>query len=207
MKNLAGTGRVQRAMAYDNSPSYCLPAGTYRAEFFVNGVKVPGVDEKGITVSGYDNYRSREMDVAFCGPVDWKLSTFRENRDGRHLVRAFTTPNDKSALYLFTFFSPKNPVDAETRSPVARAWNLLKRLTPAPPSDDVFYRAASKFTGCQNPIEQGTVLWRYWADPNGLVHVALVIGDYAPNGQACQVLESVGTYYDRKEAQVLGRVD
>ena len=205
MKSLVGTGRVQRVTVYDNSPSYCLPPGTYRAEFFLNGVRVPRGDDKGVAVSGYDTYRSRELDVAFCGPADWKLSSFRENREGRHLVRAFTTSTNKSALYLFTFFSPKNPADAETRSPVARAWNLLKRLTTAPPSDDVFYRAASKFTGCQNPIEPGTVLWRYWADGNGLVHIALVMGDAAPNGQACQVLESVGDYYDRTDAQLLGR--
>ena len=204
-KSLPSSGGVQRVTVYDNSPSYCLPAGTYRAEFFLNGARVQGGDDKGVAVAGYQNYRSREMDVALCGPVDWKLSSFRQNREGRHLVRAFTNANDKSALYLFTFFSPKNPVDAETRSPVTRAWNLLKRFSTSPPPDDVFYRAVSKFTGCQNPIEPGTVLSRAWAAKDGLVHVAFVMGDYAPNGQACQVLESIGAYYDRSEAQPLGR--
>ena len=40
-KSLPSSGGIQRVTVYDNSPSYCLPAGTYRAEFFVNGARVP----------------------------------------------------------------------------------------------------------------------------------------------------------------------
>jgi hypothetical protein len=63
----------------------------------------------------------------------------------------------------------------------------------------------SQFTGCQNPIPSGTILPRVWASADGLVHVALVVGDRAPNGQACQVLESIGEYYGRTDDQLLGR--
>ncbi len=203
--SLPASGLASRITMYTNLPSFCLPPGAYRAEFFLNGVRVPDFNDKGAAISGYQDYRSRELDVAFCGPGNWQLSPSGDDTKGRQLMRVFVNPDHKSVLYLFTFFSPKTPMDTETRYPLTRAWNLMRRLGAQIPADDELYRMVSQFTGCQNPIPPGTLLPRIWVSPDGLVHVALVVGDRAPNGQACQVFESIGEYYNRTDDQLLGR--
>jgi tetratricopeptide (TPR) repeat protein len=203
--SLPATGEASHVTIYSNSPSYCLPPGTYREEFFLNGVRVPDFNDKGTAISGYQNFRSRELDVAFCGPADWQPLSLPAPRDSRQLLRLYKNADGKGVVYLFTFFSPKNPMDTETRYPVVRAMNLLRRLGTQLPSDEELSRMVSQFTGCQNPIPSGTILPRVWASTDGLVHVALVVGDRAPNGQACQVLESIGEYYGRTDDQLLGR--
>ncbi|MEZ5316151.1 MAG: hypothetical protein R2752_02005 [Vicinamibacterales bacterium] len=202
-RRLQAGGVVSDVTVYDSSPSYCLPPGRYRAEFFLNGRPLGDGAPEEFEMRGYRNYRSREMDVAMCVPDDWTLSDFRQNDEGRHLVRAFTTPNNRSALYVFTFFTPKHLAGTGTAAPLDRGWSMLKRLTRNPPADALFYQAASKFQGCGAPIPGGTILSRTWTAGDGLVHVAMVMGDFAPNGQACQVLESIGAYYDRDTAQLL----
>ncbi len=205
-RSLQTSNRAQATLLYDSSPSYCLPGGTYRAEFYLNGVRVGDEASSVVEVPRYSNYRSREMDVALCHPADWTLSGFRQNAEGRHLVRAFTTPAGKSAAYLFTFFAPRSRAEADTKlDHIVRAWNLLKRSTQTAPSDEQFGNALRQFRGCQEAIPGGTVLHRAWVDPDGMVHVAFVMGDFAPNGQACSVLESIGNYYDRRPAQLLER--
>ena len=203
--SLPATGQASHVTVYSNSPSYCLPAGTYRAEFFLNGVRVPDVEDKGTALSGYQNFRSRELDAAFCGPADWQPLPLPAPHDSRQLLRLYKNADGKGVVYLFTFFSPKNPMDTETRYPVMRAMNLLRRLGTQLPSDEELSRMISQFTGCQNPIAPGTILPRVWVSADGLVHVALVVGDRAPNGQACQVFESIGEYYGRTDDQLLGR--
>jgi len=203
--SLPASGQASHVTIYSNSPSYCLPPGTYRAEFFLNGVRVPDFNDKGTAISGYQNFRSRELDVAFCGPADWQPLPLPAPRDSRQLLRLYKNADGKAVVYLFTFFSPKNPIDTETRYPVTRAFNLLRRLGTQLPSDDELRQMVSQFTGCQNPIPPGTILTRVWLSADGLVHVALVVGDRAPNGQACQALESIGEYYGRTDDQLLGR--
>lgn len=103
---LKSGGRVQITQPYDNAPSFCLPPGRYRVEFYLNGELVPK-ETKEMEAPAFSDYRSRELNIAVCRPNNWKLSDFRENEEGRHLVRAFVTPEDKGIAYLFTFFAPK----------------------------------------------------------------------------------------------------
>jgi hypothetical protein len=203
--SLPASGQASHVTIYSNSPSYCLPPGNYRAEFFLNGTRVPDFNDKGTEIPGYQNFRSRELDVAFCGPADWQPLPLSIPRDTRQLVRVYKNAEGNGTVYLFTFFSPKNPMDTETRYPVTRAVNLLRRVGIHLPSDDELRQMVSQFTGCQNPIPPGTILTRVWVSVDGLVHVGLVVGDRAPNGQACQVLESIGEYYGRTDDQLLGR--
>jgi hypothetical protein len=81
----------------------------------------------------------------------------------------------------------------------------MKRLATSSPSDEAFRAAVDRFQGCDKAVEPNTVLSRVWRSADGLAHVALVIGGAAPGGQACEVLESIGSYYGRDNAQVLGR--
>lgn len=203
-KDLVANGRLDRVRVYDNSPSFCVPPGRYRVEFYINGYAVDTGKSLEMDVRGYRNYRSREMDFALCLPDDWKNASTRAAGDNRNLVQAFSTPQNSAVLYLFTLFLPIETGDWDGRA-IDRAWEWIKRLTRSGsvPSDEAFRAAVERFKGCDRPIVPGTVLSRVWRLPNGLIRVAFVIGDAAPGGQACQVLESIGAYYGRDREQLL----
>jgi hypothetical protein len=204
-KALAQGGTMNRVIVYDSSPSYCLPAGKYRAEFFLNGARIEGGDPAGVEVTPLANYRSRELDIAFCAPAGWTLAASRQNAEGRHLMREFKTPQNRTALYLFTFFAPSNAESSQIGS-VNRALSLLKRLSRDQPFDDGIYDRLMRFRGCDGAIAPGTMLRRQWTTGDGLSHVAFLEGDAVPAGQACEVLESMGDYYNRSTAQLLARM-
>jgi len=203
-KQLANLSYPQQALPYASFPSYCLPEGRYRAEFYLNGERVESEKPLEMDVRGFKDYRSRELDVALCVPGDWTRSSVRGSGESRHLVQAFSNSQGRSALYLFTLFTPSEGEGFERQS-VERAWTLMKRLSSSSPSDEVFRAAVDRFQGCDKPIEPNTVLTRVWRSTDGLAHVAMVIGGAAPDGQACAVLESIGSYYSRNTAQVMGR--
>ncbi len=203
-KRLAGLNYPQQVSLYSAFPSYCLPEGRYRAEFFLNGERVETDKSLEMDVRGFKDYRSRELDVALCVPGDWTRSSMRGSGESRYLLQAFSNAQGRSALYLFTLFTERDGADFERQS-IERAWTLMKRLSSSPPNDEAFHAAVDRFRGCDEPIEPNTVLSRVWRSTDGLAHVALVIGGAAPGGQACEALESIGSYYGRDNAQVLRR--
>ncbi|MBK9238910.1 MAG: hypothetical protein IPL75_01325 [Acidobacteria bacterium] len=203
-KQLATLNYPQQTSLYTAGPSYCLPEGRYRAEFYLNGERVETERSIEMDIRGFKDYRSRELDVALCVPGDWTRSSIRGSGESRHLVQAFSNAQGRAALYLFTLFTARDGGDFERQS-IERAWTLMKRLSTSPPNDEAFHAAVDRFQGCDKPIEPNTVLSRVWRSADGLAHVALVVGGAAPGGQACEVLESIGSYYSRDSSQVLGR--
>jgi hypothetical protein len=188
----------ESSVYYSAGASSCLPPGKYRAEFFLNGTMVVGGRE--VEVGPYEDYRSREANLALCKPKDWTESSFRQNDEGRHLVRAFTNSSGASTAYVFAFFAPRgtfNPIEYDSK-----AWLLLKRWTKTGPTDDQFATAFNKYRGCGEAVPQGTVLHREWTQADGMVYVAFVLGNKPNNDDACQVLESIGNYYGRDQGKL-----
>lgn len=198
-------GKVAAEIIYTNASGNCLQPGRYRLELYVNGRRAAAGENTEVELGSYKDYRSREMNIAFCQPADWTQSGFRENDDGRHLIRAFVNAQGKSAMYVFSLFAAK-PDDAEKRIAEhrERAWQMLKKYSVGAPSDEAFARAVERFQGCDKPIAPSTVLHKSWVMPDGMAHVAFVIGDFAGD-QACRVLESIGNHYDRGSAGELAR--
>jgi hypothetical protein len=200
---LKSGGRVLITQRYDNDPSFCLPPGQYRVEFYLNGELVPE-ETKEMVAPAFSDYRSRELNVAMCRPNNWKLRVF-ENEEGRHLVRAFVTPEDKGVAYLFTFFAPKGARQEEVKTTALKqAWMFIKRWTEKKPTDEQFDAAIKRFQGCDSTIPPATLLHKEWLEPNGMAHVALVNGSFTTRDEACQMLESVGNYYDRNKTEEPG---
>lgn len=201
---LKSGGRVQITQPYDNAPSFCLPPGRYRVEFYLNGELVPK-ETKEMEAPAFSDYRSRELNIAVCRPNNWKLSDFRENEEGRRLVRAFVTPEDKGIAYLFTFFAPKGARQEDGKSwALKQAWMRVKRWTKKAPTDEEFDAAIKRFKGCDSTIPPATILHREWLEPNGMAHVALVNGSFTAPDEACQMLESAGNYYDHDNTEEPG---
>ncbi|MGE0627405.1 MAG: hypothetical protein AB7O43_06225 [Hyphomicrobiaceae bacterium] len=197
---LAKGGAIQGELIFDGNGFGCMPPGPYRAEFYLNGRRITNSDDPGIELKPYKQYRSREMNILFCHPANWTSSSFRENKDGRHLIRAFLNAKGKSAAYVFSFFSPTTGSNGVNADPLGRAWQILKKYSRSVPSDDAFRAAAAKFTGCKVPVPKASLLHKTWVMADGMTHVALVVRDFAPNEEACQVLESIGSFYYRGKA-------
>ncbi len=192
---ISAQGLSESSTFYSADTASCLPPGRYRAEVFLNGTALVGGRE--LEVGKYEDYRSRETNFALCKPEGWSESSFRQNGEGRHLIRAFTNASGSATAYLFTFFAPReefHPIEYDSK-----AWLLLKRWAQNMPNDERFSAAFNKFHGCAEPVPQGTVLHREWVDGTGMAFVAFVLGNSAQNDEACNVLESIGNYYGRDQ--------
>ncbi|MCH9765571.1 MAG: hypothetical protein K0U34_06220, partial [Alphaproteobacteria bacterium] len=189
---------------YNTGFSNCVPTGKYTAEFYLNGKRVSNLKTKIIDVPEFETYRSRDLNMSLCHPKGWTIKHAVDDRHGRHLVRGLANKDGKNVVYLFTFFAVRNPTPGPIKEVfVGRAWTWLKHIFKKSPSDDEFRKAIAKFSGCKAPIPRGAVLHKAWVMPDGMAHVAFVIGSYAKDGDACRVLNSVGNYYGRGDANEL----
>jgi tetratricopeptide (TPR) repeat protein len=202
LKLLEGSPDADISRLYERSPSYCLPSGRYRAEFFINGEVVRTPQPLEVDAGGYRNYRSRELDVALCIPDSWTRTTLKAEAGRRDLVHTFTNANGRRTLYLMTLFMPIEGFGWTDRA-LDRALTALTDLFRVSERD--IREGVARFEGCGRPILPGAILPRVWREADGLVHVALVVADEAPSDQACQVLESIGSYYARSSDQLFGR--
>lgn len=189
---------------FDTGRTNCIPAGTYKAEFYLNGKLVQGLRTATVEAPDYVTYRSRELNMSLCHPRTWKKKRAADDLNGRHLVRGFTNEKGKSAAYLFTFFAVRHPTPGPVEQVfVGRARTWLKHILKTVPSEEQFEKATAKFVSCGAPIPRGTLLHKAWIMPDGTAHVAFVVGDFAKGGEACRVLSSIGNYYDRGKANEL----
>jgi hypothetical protein len=78
---------------------------------------------------------------------------------------------------------------------------VAERWTVGAPTDEQFDAAIKRFQGCDSTIPPATILHKEWLEPNGMAHVALVNGSFTTPDEACQMLESVGNYYDRNKTE------
>lgn len=200
--------KIARAhVDYETPGTNCIPAGTYKAEFYVNGKLVQNLKTGTLMAPEYVTYRSRELNMSLCHPKTWRKRRAADDLHGRHLVRGFSNEKGKGAAYLFTFFAVRHPAPGPINDVfVGRAWTWLKQILKKVPTDDQFQKATAKFKGCGQPISRGTLLHKAWIMPDGTAHVAFVVGDFAKDGEACRVLNSIGNYYNRGDANELQRL-
>jgi tetratricopeptide (TPR) repeat protein len=199
----------------------CLQPGRYLAEFYMDDkppLRLP-VDLRG---TGLQAVNSRNLNMSMCHPgtwIPWKSSGY--SNTSTSLVKGYTSrdatgdrPPSRGA-FLFKYYYPMQNGDANVKSALSRAQNLLvsekliSNFEPQPIRD-----------GCKNlPEEEGTFRARFdhdgdmllskaWVQKDGVVHVALVFhrlldtdgnqnhpSSSIPDEDDCDILSSARNMY------------
>ncbi len=186
-------GSVEVVEAYFRDQTDCLPAGTYQAELYLNGVLLTGLGLKPVEVKRSSIFRSRELNMTFCHPFTWTVSGGEWKPE---LVRVLTRQAGQTRAtmaVLSTFYAPRGEAAAALAAAhvdrVVR--EVVAPLGKSPP--DGFLKSADAFQGCDKPVPKGAILHKSWVTSEGFVHVALLFGD--DTQELCSVLKSIKTYY------------
>jgi hypothetical protein len=199
----------------------CLQPGRYLAEFYMDDkppLRLP-VDLRG---TGLQAVNSRNLNMSMCHPgtwIPWKSSGY--SNANTSLVKGYTSedvsdehPPSRGA-FLFKYYYPMQNSDANVKSALSRARNLLvsekliSNFEPQPIPD-----------GCKNfPEEKGILRARFdhdgdvllskaWVQKDGVIHVALVFhrlldtdgrqnhpSSSIPDEDDCDILSSARNMY------------
>jgi hypothetical protein len=209
-------GKIHQLQSYleATDTDSCLPAGDYRADFYLNGVPFYVTSEPLDTPSAMRASPFKDLNLALCRPNGW--SRWRPSLDEPVMAGGYVDNEDRPTrgIFLFDFYYPKTMWDASHANDlVSRAQNYLasKKIM-----------SASKFQNESNactidlksqtmirktsPSTGETMVVRIWPAKDGVVHVALgytqspsateasdILGD---KGIECNSLRSVREIYD-----------
>lgn len=160
----------------------CLPAGDYRADFYLNGVPFYVTSKPLDAPSSMRASPFRDMNLSLCRPKTW--TRWRPSSlDDPVLAGGYEDKKDHptQGIFLFDYYYPKTMWDANrAKDFVSRARTYLAAkgiMTPGEflneqnvcavfPKDQAVIRQASRSTG-------ETFVARVWPAKEGIVHVAL----------------------------------
>jgi tetratricopeptide (TPR) repeat protein len=192
----------------------CLPAGDYRADFYLNGVPFYVTSEPLDTPSAMRASPFKDLNLALCRPNGW--SRWRPGSDEPVIAGGYVDNKDRptQGIFLFDFYYPKTLWDvtrAEDLVSRARAYLASKKIMSASEFQDEPNACTIDLKGQtmirqRSPSTGETILARIWPAKDGSVHVALgythsatvngtsdTLGD---KGVECNSLRSVREIYD-----------
>jgi hypothetical protein len=209
-------GKIHQLQSYleATGTDACLPAGDYRADFYLNGVPFYVTSEPLDVPSAMRASPFKDLNLALCRPIGW--SRWRPGFDEPVIAGGYVDDKDHPTrgIFLFDFYYPKTMWDTtHAKDLVSRARTYLanKKIISA----DEFQEAPNMCTidlKGQTMIRQTsrsageTIVARIWPAKDGTVHVALgytrssaggdasdMLGD---KGVECNSLRSVREIYD-----------
>jgi hypothetical protein len=186
-------GSVEVVEAYFRDQTDCLPAGTYQAEFHLNGVPLTGLGLKPVEVKRSSIFRSRELNLTFCHPDTWTVSGGEWKPELVRVLARQDGQTRRAMAVLSTFYAPRGeaPASLESAHVDRTVREVVAPMAKSPP--DGFLKSVGAFQGCDKPVPKGAILNRSWVTSEGFVHVAQLFGD--DTGELCSVLKSIKTYY------------
>ncbi len=209
-------GKIHQLQSYleATSTDACLPAGDYRADFYLNGVPFYVTSEPLDTPSAMRASPFKDLNLALCRPNGW--SRWRPSLDEPVMAGGYVDNKDRPTrgIFLFDFYYPKTMWNAgHANDLVSRAHNYLasKKIMSTSKFQNESNACAIDLKS-QTMIRQTspstgeTIVARIWPAKDGIVHVALgytrspgaseasdMLGD---KGIECNSLRSVREIYD-----------
>jgi hypothetical protein len=207
-------GKIHQLQSYleATGADTCLPAGHYRADFYLNGVPVYVTSEPLNAPSAMRASPFKDLNLALCRPKGWFRT--RSHLDDPVMAGGYINNKENPTLgiFLFDFYYPKMIWDtSHAKDLVARAHAYLasKKIM----SSTVFQNEPNSCViEGQTMIRQSsrstgeTIVARIWPARDGMVHAGLgyahsptatgapdPLGD---NGVECNSLRSVREIYD-----------
>lgn len=146
------------------SPPECLPAGTYRAEIYVNGVLV-AADSVAPDLGGLTASAARDVTIALCRPADWQ--PIEESLPG--VLRGYAHPAGDRGIYLMRMAIPGSFDEVPELTPLVidTAMNGFGTLFPAPPT-----YLETEGTTDHDFVGLERTAWRWYDYGTGYVRVA-----------------------------------
>ena len=209
-------GKIHQLQSYleATGTDACLPAGDYRADFYLNGVPFYVTSEPLDVPSAMRASPFKDLNLALCRPIGW--SRWRPGFDEPVIAGGYVDDKDHPTrgIFLFDFYYPKTMWDAtHAKDLVSRARTYLagKKIISAGEFQEAPNMCTIELKG-QTMIRQmsqstgETIAARIWPAKDGIVHVALgytrsaaggdtsdLLGD---KGIECNSLRSVREIYD-----------
>ena len=168
----------------------CLPAGDYRADFYLNGVAFPVPSKQLDAPSAMRASPFKDLNLSLCRPSTWRR--WRPTSiDDPALTGGYVDNKDHpvQVIFVFDYYYPAAMWDAtKARALLARARAYLaaqRMMTPAEftdepntctvyPKEQFVIRQASRSTG-------ETLVARIWPAKEGVVHLVLAY-NHSPQG-------------------------
>jgi hypothetical protein len=209
-------GKIHQLQSYleATGTDSCLPAGDYRADFYLNGVPFYVTSEPLNAPSAMRASPFKDLNLALCRPNGW--SRWRPGSDEPVIAGGYVDNKDRptQGIFLFDFYYPKTLWD------VTRAKDLVSRAEAYLASKKIM--SASKFQDEPNtctidvkgqtmmrqraPSTGETILARIWPAKDGSVHIGFgythstTVNDtsdtLSDKGVECNSLRSVREIYD-----------
>ena len=192
-------GFVGMTVPYPRGDSRCLPRGQFTAELYLDGVLVPGLRLTPLAVD-FEDYRSRELNVAFCAPKEWRVHAGLEQKgwsaDLFRLYSAKIKDETENVMVLATFFAPRGlPAKVLEEQFTQRTLEAMFSQASKQGRQGMkrFMPDMKTFNECGAELTEGAFAHRALVTPEGFVHVA-VMSPVVPAKDACAVLASLDTY-------------
>ena len=209
-------GKIHQLQSYleATGTDACLPAGDYRADFYLNGIPFYVTSEPLNTPSAMRASPFKDLNLALCRPKGWIR--------WRPISMSQLSPADMSTIkliprkeFFFSIFTiqrrcgtrlaPRNWFPACARTWQARKLLSASEFQEAPNTCTIDLKGQTMIRQTSRPTGE-TLLARIWPAKDGIVHVALgytrspaevdasdMLGD---KGVECNSLRSVREIYD-----------
>jgi tetratricopeptide (TPR) repeat protein len=186
----------------------CLDRGDYRAEFYLNGHLAA---EQSVSLKMAHEFKGvgiHDINLEACYPTGWSDWQY-ESPDvtGPDLVRGSANPDEKRAVYLFSYYYPRSGTQAASfiEQSIARSQKILEPYGLPP---NLTFKSEPEPCGSY-PVAHSTqdALWyedstrvatvRAWVAGDGIVYVGMALND-ARNGldaDDCMLLTSLSNIY------------
>ncbi|OGR30317.1 MAG: hypothetical protein A2139_06970 [Desulfobacca sp. RBG_16_60_12] len=182
--------------------SRCLLPGLYMAELYINGRLTPNPPETKNATCDFTPKRLFDLNVALCCPKNWQPVDIRNQlKDESLLLRGYQTPEDKPAMFVFTFYASR-PVGAvggtaagQKTVPEAVKWAKTLLVKGGWIKGTEVFAPYDPTKGCDLEVSSGAVLYKHWPTPEGAQHVGVVLTGAASWSELCYTLDSMTNLY------------
>jgi tetratricopeptide (TPR) repeat protein len=168
----------------------CLPAGDYRAEFYMNG-NLALEKELTPTFKDFEAGRSREINVSACKPKTWKAWLGPEaGKWNPDLLRGYVTADGAPAAFFASYIAPDGLATDKSYflQRILQSLQTYKFVTPQQANE-----WQTRVETCEgNPAPNAALLQKQWPSKDGLIYIGLVFPQTLPEGQACDLVRSIG---------------